>query len=909
MYNYGIIIRFIIRKYFLFFIAVLLHDNYVYEVIKLKGTNILKKSAAVLLSLIIALMTLAPVGFAVSYPAGVTPEQAQNAMSRTDAVFSAVLGATEGKSISEVVIPMLLGDGTLSSLAKMMYSMGEENAATFSTIGLAISPADIAKNLGNYPDVQARLMSAESWSTLDLTGAVWGVSTVQEFTDAAVALFLPMNELLYTILCGGSYSLNPLVGIQGDKGYEKALMRIFAAMGMESVTAPSAFYSQAQADKTSMIRNLIKDVVVYLELICSAPATMLSKNLPGIAHFIQNGGLDNAVAKLVEPLKIKVLGITTPIKIGSMMDLAAEGEGGMSLDVNIDIGSFTASGTLLTAPFDLNELASLATQDVDSTYIVNTADSFIYIFRWILETLRLNMGTIPQMLSGLSPDMDAGKISQLLTGLFSKSTDEIMTVYIGLLNAQSGKVNPYVWSFNPVSSLYVTYTPNLGPEKFQRVVDGADALINDFVKESGEAENFRKAVAPEIYSNALVTKLVSGVYSILTGEQMGTFLSLAGLDVSPAELGRRLSEDEYSEASAVLRSISDYSELEELEVSWGFKNGNRDGFIRAVSACFRPLEGLLRMVLCGDSLNVLGGIPFYGSDGYNTAVIPILEALGCSYDEIRSFDEYRELVGQTDVMLPIVQSVVSLAERFIDYPVYTLTGILPNLMYFINNGGIEICINNLLYPVVSIMDSLGLSGQFDFSALLELDTDKIMDSLMADLDLGIKLPELDLKQFGSMGTLVTAQTKRTQLTEPMTVQYLQADKTGVMVTLMRYLVETIKMPGNESIVESFMTGANGDSDLFATYSSDIGAEMADMTVDETVEWLYKLFFRERATVEENNLEDYTPTIIYKEKKSVSWGAVLVVLIIIAAGAAAAYINRKKLMELLEKLRDRKSVEE
>lgn len=863
-----------------------------------------------LLSLIIALMTLAPAGLAVSYPAGVTAEQAQDAMGKTDAVFSAILGATEGKSVSEFVIPMILGDETLSSLAKMMYSMGEENAETFSTIGIAMAPADIAKNLGNYPDVQARMMNAESWSTLDLTGAVWGVSTVQEFTDAAVALFLPMNELLYTILCGGSYSLNPLVGIQGDKGYEKALMRIFAAMGMESVTAPSAFYSQAQADKTSMIRNLIKDVVVYLELICSAPATMLSKNLPGIAYFIQNGGLDSAVAKLVEPLKIKVLGITTPIKIGSVMDLAAEGESGMSLDVSIDLGSFTATGTLVTAPFDMNELASLATEDVDATYIVNTADSFIYIFRWILETVRLNMGTIPQMLEGLSPEMDAAKISQLLTGLFSKSTDEIMSVYIGLLSAQSGKVNPYIWSFNPVSSLYVTYTPNLGPEKFQRVLDGIDALINDFVKESGEAESLREVIAPEIYSNAVVTKLVAGIYSLLTDEQMSTFLSLAGLDVSPAELGRRLSEDEYYEVSTALKSISSYSELEELDVSWGFKNGDRDGFVRAVSACFRPLEGLLRMVLCGDSLNVLGGIPFYGSDGYNTAVIPILEAIGCSYDEIYSFDEYRSLVGQTDVMLPIVQPLVSLVERFIDYPVYTLTGILPNLMYFINNGGIEICINNLLYPVMSIMDSLGLSGQFDFSSLIELDTDKIIDDLMAELDLGIKLPELDINQFASMGTLVTVQTKRTQLAEPMTVQYLQADKTGVMVTLMRYGVEVLKTPGNESIVESFMSGANGDSELFATYSSDIGTEMANMTVDETVEWLYKLFFRERATVEENKLEDYTPTIIYKEKKSVSWGAVLgIMAVIIAAGAVAAYINRKKLMELIQKLKDRKSVEE
>jgi len=876
-------------------------------VIKLKVIKITKKCASIFLALIFTVLTLAPVSSAVSYPAGVTPEQAQSAIERTDTVLNAVLNAAEGKGLSALLLPMLLSDETLSSLAKMMYSMGEENGETFGAIGLAMSPSDVAKNLGNYPDVQARMMSAASWSTLDLTGAVWGVGTTAEFTDAAVALMLPMNELLYTILCGGSYSLNPLVGIQGSKGYEKAVVQIFRRFGMQSFTDPATFYAQAAADKTTIIRNLVKDVVAYLELICSAPVSMLSKNLPGIAHFIENGGLDNAVSKLVEPLKIKILGITTPIKIGSVMEFAEAGEGGMSFDVNIDLGSFTATGTLVTAPFDMQELSSFAIDDVD-TYIVNTADSFVYIFRWMLETVRLNMGTLPQMLSGMTPEMDATKISQLLTGLFSKSNDEIITVYIGLLTAQSGKVNPYVWSFNGINPVTITYTPNLGAEKYQRVLEGIDKLISDFVKEGGEAENLRAAIAPEIYSNSLVTKLVSGLYSIFSDEQMKTFLNLAGLDITPSALASRLTEDEYASAREALRGASEFADLSETDVSWGFKNGDRDAFIRAVSACFRPLEGMLLMVLCGDSLNVLGGIPFYGSDGYNTAVIPLLEALGCSYDEIRSFDEFNAQVRQTDVMFPIVQAVVSLVERFIDYPVYTLTGILPNLMYFINNGGIEICLTNLLYPVTSIMDTLGLSGQFDFTSFMQLDTDAIMTELLGGIDLGITLPELDLQQFGSMGTLVAAQTKRTQLLQPMTIQYLQADRTGVLITLLRYMVQIMKTPGNEGIIDSFMA-SNGDNEMFATYSQDIGTQLASMTVDETVEWLYKIFFRERATVEDNNLEEYTPTIIYEEKNRINWGAVLgATAAVVAVGAVLAFINRKKLLELIIKLKERKSEE-
>jgi len=118
----------------------------------------------------------------------------------------------------------------------------------------------------------------------------------------------------------------------------------------------------------------------------------------------------------------------------------------------------------------------------------------------------------------------------------------------------------------------------------------------------------------------------------------------------------------------------------------------------------------------------------------------------------------------------------------------------------------------------------------------------------------------------------------------------------------------MKTPGNEGIIDSFMA-SNGDNEMFATYSQDIGTQLAAMTVDETVEWLYKIFFRERATVEDNNLEDYTPTIIYKEKNKINWGAVLgTTAAVIAAGAVLAFINRKKLLELIEKFKEKKNEE-
>lgn len=874
-----------------------------------KGT-LTKKILGVFLCVIIVALSVSPAAFAaVTYPQGVTPEMAQSAMKQTDYVLKALVENAEGEPLSDVVLSMIFSDDTLSSLAKTMYSLGDDNSEAFTAAGLNFTPATVSAYLGNYPDVQYRLASAQSWSAVDLTGAQWGIESVNDFTDAANALFAPMSDLLYAILCSGSYKVNNLVGIKGDDGYSNSIVRIYIKCGMDVYTSADIFETQAAADKSSMIRNIVNDITRYITRICAAPATMLSTKLPGIAYFIHNGGLDDAISRLIEPLRIKVLGITTPIKIGSIVDLASQSQQGMSFDFNLSLNSFSASGTLQTAPFNLEELASLAIDDID-TYIVNTSDSFIYILRWLVETLRLNANNIPSMLSGMTDGQSSEELQSILSSFLSKSTDELISIYIGLLSQSQGKINPYIWSFMTVTPTEIKYTPNLGAEKYQRVLDGIDALISQFVKEGGQAESLRKSLQPQIYSNKLLTEITAGIYGMFAGEEMSAVMSLTGLDLTPSGLAATLTEDSYANVREVLNSIESFEQLKTQNVSWGFKDGSKTGWGKGLCAIFRPMEPVLRMLLCADKADMFGAVPFYGSDGYNTAVIPLLEAIGCTFDEIRTYDEFIAQTKGKDIMIPIVKALLSLIERMLDYPVYTLTGILPNLMYFINGGGIDICINNLLYPITVTLESLGLSNMLDLNKLKEsINTDELMSELTAKLNLGIKLPELDLKQFGSIGTLVPAQTKRTQQGQPMTIQYLQSDRTGVLITLLRYIVEIIKMPGNEGIIDSFMSTSGEGNDMFATYGADIGSELAKMSTDETVEWLYKIFFRERATVEESD-QDYTPTVIYVEEKSVNWIPIVsTVLILIALAAIIAVLNRDKISRLIASAKEKKAQKE
>lgn len=862
----------------------------------------IKKLLSVFMITLIILLTMAPVSMAaVTYPQGVTAEQAENAIGKTDTLIYSVLKQTENTTLKQMLMPVICSSDTLSMLTLEIYKMVEQNAETISMLGLDTTPAAVASYLVNYPEVSQRVASFSSWTDANLDGVNWGVSTKEQMADAASAVFGPFNDLLYTLLCAGKYSLNILVGIEGDYGYQNAVVPILTHLGCQSYTAPDVFYADAANDRYSMVKHIVLDLMSFVEGVLDAPCSRLTEILPGIAYFINNGGMDNAIQSLINPLKVEVLSFEIPIDIQSAMN-SQEAEGGFTVDINL--GSMMSVSNFQMAELDMATLASCGTVSGD-TVISNKADTFIVVLRWLIDTLKLNQASLPSMMGGETSE----ELTKMLSSLLSKSTDELVTVIIGLFNQTSAVVNDYQWFFNDNPQTAVSYTPNLGQEKYQRVLDGIDELINEFVKESGEAETIRETLQPQIYSNSLVSELAVQIYSMLTGEQMAQMTSLLGVSLSPAALAQELTEDKFSSTRNQLNRYYSWSVAKPESITWGFKDGDKDGFIDAVSAVFRPLDELLRMMLCGGKITLFGAVDLYGSDGYNTAVIPVLEAFGVYGDSIPGFAEYASAIQSEDSMKPIVRSLVSLIERVLDRPVYTITEILPNLLYFVNNGGIEIVVKNLLHPVTKITDQLGLSDMINLSQLTDsLDINSMMKDMMGNMDLGMTLPDLDLNQFQGMGTLTSVASKRTQQGNQIMIYAVDSDQTAVLITLLRYFVGVMKAPGNEDMMTSFMGGSGeGGNDMFASYSGGITEELAAMTTDETVEWLYKIFFRERAVVEEKT-DDYLPTIIYEEEFEMPWGSILTVLLfIIIIGLFLGLANRDRIRIFLDELKEKKQL--
>ncbi len=856
-----------------------------------------KKVFSVFLAVIIAVLMLVPAAGAVDYPEDVTKEKAEIAIEKTDDVIYNAVMAFGNTTLKELVEKELYTSETLSMLLTGVYGMLSETEAELLQMNIDVSVKGVIEKLSAYPQVVEALSQYSSWAEVKSFSADWGVANKESFIKGVAAIFSPFNDVLYMLLCSGSFSLNALVGVKGGNGYETAIVPTLKSFGVKNVTDSAVFYSDAKNDRNMMMYHLVSDLLTFAEEIMAAPVDRLTDILPGIAYFFNNGGFDKVVSKLLEPLTLQLGKITTFIKIEPLLRLIADPS---AMTEKFDINTLMSSGELKLAEINLEELASCGTVSGD-TVIADKGACFIVLMRFIIDTLKHNSDKMTELMPEMSKDEMSAHINEALSGMMAKDTDELITMFISLLTAEGGKKNNYEWTFGEFTPTEVTYTQNLGEEKFKRVLDGIDDLIDEFVAESGQFKTLEAMLSKEIYSSKTVTTLVSSVYSALQSDELKAFSSVLGLNITPTLVANGLTESRFYSAKKSLYNSPSWKSVSSKYIYWGFNDGDSKGFAKAVTLCLSPLEPLVKMLLAEGKISLLG-IDFYGSDGYNSAVIPLFEALGCKDKTILTYEQYKKESYKTGAIKPLVETLCVFLDRMLKKPVYTITEIAPNLIYFFKNDGIAICIENLLYPVTSLLSELGMGDMLSIKAMTEeIDTDKLLSELTSGLDLGMKLPEFDLELLGAMGSLETMESKRTLDGKSQTISYVKANQTGVLVTILRYFVELMKAPGNESLVTGFMSGgAEGGNDMFATYSAGIGDEMAAMTTDETVEWLYKLFFRERAVKEIKPQDDYLPTIIYEpEKENTVLKGFIFAILIICAGELVYVKNRIRIERFVE----------
>ena len=399
----------------------------------------LKKIFSICLALVLVALSFIPVASAVTYPAEVTKEKAEIAIGKTDKVIYEGAMALSGTTLKNLIAKEIYTSETLSMLLTGIYGMLSENEAELSQMNLDVSVENVSKGLSAYPKVASELSEYKSWSEIKDFRANWGVKDKDGFIKAVSAIFTPFNDILYTLLCSGSFSLNALVGIKGGNGYETAIIPTLKSFGVKTVTDSGVFYADAKNDRGMMVYHLLSDLLLFLEDVLSAPADRLTDILPGVAYFFNNGGFDKAVSKLLEPLTLQIAKITTFIKIKPLLDLITDPS---AMTEQFDINALMSSGELKLPEINLQELASCGTVSGD-TVIADKGATFIVMMRFIIDTLKLNKDKMSELMPEMSQSEMPVDINKVLSDLMAKETDELISMYVSLLTAEGGKKNNY----------------------------------------------------------------------------------------------------------------------------------------------------------------------------------------------------------------------------------------------------------------------------------------------------------------------------------------------------------------------------------------------------------------------------------------------------------------------------------
>lgn len=829
---------------------------------------------------------------AVTYPDGLSEQQILSVIPKLNSLTKALL-STGNTDVSAEVYSMLYSDETLNGLFSEIYTALSENAEALTTIGVDISPTALSQHLQSYPSIASKTASCKDINAVIKASKdfKWEVSTKKGFGNALASMLAPFNELLNALLCSGSVNINSLIAIKGADGYTNVIVPLLKALDCPDIMDSANFAALAKQNYRNIVRNLVSMLFVTIDEVLANPVIAVCKTLPKLAYYIKSGKLSESINLLLEPLSLKIAGIFTIPGISDLITGAANLEDGFDIDAmlgDLDLSSLIGTDTDIVFPdMDLSALSECVTEN-GSEMTVNEAAALTVVLNYLCDALQLNKTALT---SSDSADM--------FGSILSKSNDELIKAVITLFSVTTVSENTNTLTYPAMQTAAFSYTPVFTADDYAAFLENADPLLTDFVKESDPDGNIEDTLKKTIYSNSLVSTLVKEVFSLFDDETLSGLMSVFGFNTTPAGVADTIASVSSSTAN-YLYARSNWKSVNTAYLYWGFSDGDRDGFVRALTRVLSPLTPVMTALLAGESCTIANALTIPGADGYNTAVIPLFEALGCKADSYKTYTEYKLGAGTSSVISDVLNPICDLLDEVCAAPIKTVCRILPNIVYFMDSSLFEQVIENLIYPINELLKAAGfsdiLSSAFDMSQ--DLDINSMLTSLVADSSLNVTLPEANFSLLGTLGTLTTFQSKRTLGGAAATYSYVVAQSPAVFLTIMRYVTKLITAEENADLLTGLMGSTDSSSeggastegapDMFAMFASNIGDKFKNMTSDETVEWLCDLLFSSSPIKELPDENKELPTIIYEKKFELSTTQKLIIVLVVAALLALLY---------------------
>lgn len=710
------------------------------------------------------------------------------------------------------------------------------------------------------------------------------------------------------------------ISLYGGNGYESAIIPLLEAFMCDGVKSYDEYIKDYNKAKDNLIIDILNPLFGFVDKALANPFDTITAVLPNLAYFIDNNGIAQLLNNLLSPITHNILDALTEnniniddllktfnLDLGKVLCDLIERELGAKVSFTLklsDLNSCNIQDALIplvngllkhfnidiTLPdFKWSTLASHGTQTSFNSaaggqgirIIAKQGETLVAVLRYIADVLISNANEIKTLICTI-PDVAKNKtIVNILTTVFNQIAgaheDDIVKAVFYLLTQdpqnsffdyRDFKFKDYDFSYP--STVDVDFLTTIGP-----MLDG---LIGGLV-EGG----LTKMIGDMLYKDDIISSLVCGLYGAVEGVKINDNMNLAQLlaqtdiDFTTANVAKLLTDKDYGQSYAsvakVIEKAGSWSKVNKDSLHWGVTD--RDSFVHALCAALRPIYGVLDVLLNDGSLGLFKLIYLPGSDGYTSAIVPLMEAFGLY--NIKTQYQYRQDMSKEydAILLDILNPLLDKVEDILNAPLEMLCDILPNLSLFFANDGLLQLIDNLLLPITALLDSLkpivdvndllkavgldiekeikklGIAPKgfkfdiYNLSATLKplIGADNIVSLLNSVLGLikiggsplGIKLMPIDWYQLASHGELITDEPSQAATFGAR--MYVKADQSEVLIAVLRYLVNTINYENNFDTISNLIGGLLGD---VSDSVSDIISQVLGMLTGETDEVISSL---------------------------------------------------------------------
>lgn len=393
------------------------------------------------------------------------------------------------------------------------------------------------------------------------------------------------------------------------------------------------------------------------------------------------------------------------------------------------------------------------------------------------------------------------------------------------------------------------YPAEVDENRTALLVETLDTMINELIKQQGY-DSIKDILEKELYTNYTVAMIPQALYPML--EQLlndnGAGIALSFLSLSPQKLAKVMDEEKFAKARDLFNSLAPEGEKDStahwanLDLTkvengtFGFQDGDREGFVNALAAVLRgltvPLTSGLLAVDFANEVNVPNVT--YGLYEY---LIPVLEAL--DVEGLMSSKEYTEQFNAAEgnakgdaAILPILNPIFDLVENKLSAaPLSTLVDLLPKLAHVLND-------NILNDQLQLIHGTLGMISSFVSADLLHIDPSAIIGLVnglignlqIGDVTLSLKLSDPDWALLASTAKPVI---KDSVSGDNAYRVCFETNKSDAFLVVFRYLFENITEANNLASIKKAISSLVTDPSITQVIDQVLGS-IAGLSADEAL---------------------------------------------------------------------------